>query len=146
MKVTLVIACIVAGLAGCKDDKPKAGDVPTGAVPTGGKGMPTAADCDNLGKKTSKQSMEQTPAGTSDADRAKLQALSDEAGAAIAELCKTDGWTGEAVACGLAAKDPSSECEGKLTDAQIAKMRQRVQAIFSKAMQGSGSGSGSGSS
>jgi hypothetical protein len=138
MQKLLVIACCVLALVACKGDKKS--DAPAGgttaALPKGGKGMPTAADCDSLGKKTSKQSMEMTPPGTSDADRAKLQVMSDEAGAAIAELCKTDSWSGEAVACGLSAKNPAVECKGKLTDAQVAAMEARVQAIFTKGMQG----------
>jgi hypothetical protein len=94
---------------------------------------PSPDDCDALGAKTATLSMGETPPDTRPDRVAKLQEISDEAGRAIATLCKTDGWSAEAVACGLAAKDPGRECDDKLTDVQKQKMRVAVMAIFAKA-------------
>ena len=94
---------------------------------------PSADDCDELGAKTAALAMGETPPGTRPDRAAKLQEIADEAGRAIATLCKTDGWSADAVACGLAARDPARECDAKLTDVQKQKMRVAVMAIFSKA-------------
>src|SRR3990167_3985703 len=99
MKILTVL--LAAGLAAAcsKDADKQPGAAPgtggasaAGATARGGKGMPTAADCD------------------------------ERAGLVIARLCKTDGWSGEAVACGLTARDTANECDALLTAAQKAKM------------------------
>lgn len=113
---------------------PKAA-APAPAAP-GGPGGADPADCDRLASKLSAMSMALTPAGTPDDRRARLQQLSDEAGAAIGRLCKTDGWTQAAVTCGLAAKNPSLDCDDQLTAAQKNRMQAEVQAIFSRGLGG----------
>lgn len=132
MKRVLVSFVLIAALAACgkKDDKKGAGG---GSAPSPG-AKASADDCDKLGAKTSVQSMENTPPGATDDQRAKLKALSDEAGKAIAKHCKDDGWTSEAVVCGLRSKNPQVECDDKLTADQKQKMTTEVQAIFAKAM------------
>ncbi len=92
--------------------------------------MPAAADCDALGAKMVTQSMAQAPAGIGEEERTHLQALSGQAGQVIARLCKTDGWTADAVSCGLIARDPSNDCDAKLTAAQKQKMGDEIKAIF----------------
>ena len=142
----LMILVAVVGLVGCSKKKEDAGtQVASGAASgtasgsaaaTGGtaaSAAPTEADCDTLGAKTAGMSMAETPAGTPPDRVAKLKEISDEAGRAIATLCKNDGWSAEAVACGLAAKDPGRECNDKLTDTQKTKMQAQVMAIFAKA-------------
>jgi hypothetical protein len=142
----LVLACTALATA-CKKEKDAA---ETGSAAASGSAAATAkpvpptaaaalaeapspADCDALGAKTAALSMGETPPDTRPDRVKKLQEISDEAGRAIATLCKTDGWSTEAVACGLAAKDPARECDDKLTDIQQTKMRTAVMAIFSKA-------------
>ncbi|HUQ01425.1 MAG TPA: hypothetical protein VM261_02970 [Kofleriaceae bacterium] len=117
-----------AGSASAAPEKPTP---PTAAAAMAN--APSPDDCDALGAKTAMLSMGETPPDTKPGRAARLQEISDEAGRAIATLCKTDGWTSEAVACGLAAKDPARECDDKLTDVQKNKMRVAVMAIFSKA-------------
>lgn len=142
MKHMMVLALFVAVAAGgCgkkKDEAPAGGGAASGSSaepvkPKRKMGLQTDQDCDRLGKKSSADSMAMTPPGTPDDQKAKLQALSDEAGNAIAALCKSDSWSGEAIACGLSAKDPATECKGLLTDAQLIKMEETVKAIFEKA-------------
>ncbi len=105
-----------------------------GAEAAGDKGMPPAADCDRLGQRSVAQSMEKTPPGTSEARRRALQAMSEEAGRAIAGRCKADGWSRSAVQCGLDSKNPDSDCAGRLTPEQTRKMTEEVQAIFARGL------------
>ncbi len=137
---TWVLAAMLA-ITGCSKKKDEgvgagtgtaSGSASGGAVAKGGPEMPISGDCDRLGKKTSELSMQNTPPDTTTEMRAKLQAISDEAGLAIAELCKVDKWTADAVACGLAATDPAKECDAKLTADQKAHMQEKVMAIFAK--------------
>lgn len=141
MKRLLILAAVL-GLVACgkKEEAASASGSASGnapppavAVEKGGKGTPTEADCDKLGARTVEMSMAETPAGTPPDRVAKLKEISEEAGRAIATLCKTDGWSADAVACGLAAKDPSRECHDKLTETQRTKMQTQVMVIFSKA-------------
>jgi hypothetical protein len=140
-RFTILLAlCLTVG---CKKEENAAPPTSTQTPPQAKPQQPTAAatmaaapsesDCDKLGARTVEISMAETPAGTPPDRVAKLKAISEEAGHAIASLCKTDGWSAEAVACGLAAKDPSRECNDKLTDVQQKKMQAAVMAIFSKA-------------
>lgn len=142
-RLTIFVGLCVALGCGKKTDQ-GAGSASASAAPAAASGRasatpghaaaaPAAADCDKLGARTAEMSMGETPAGTPPDRVAKLQAISDEAGRAIATLCKTDGWSAAAVACGLAAKDPARECDDKLTDVQKKKMQVAVMAIFSKA-------------
>jgi hypothetical protein len=127
MKRVSMTLVVLAALAACgKKDKSAGG--------AAGAGKAAAADCDKLGARTAEQSMQNTPPGASELQRAKLQAVSDEAGRAIAIRCKDDGWTAAAVACGLSAKNPGVECDATLTPEQKQKMVTEVQAIFAKAM------------
>jgi hypothetical protein len=138
-RFSILVALVCA--VGCKKEENAAPPTPTQAptekspkLPTAAAAMaPSEADCDKLGARTVEISMANTPEGTLPDQVAKLRAVSEEAGHAIASLCKTDGWSAEAVACGLAAKDPSRECNDKLTDVQQKKMQAAVMAIFSKA-------------
>jgi hypothetical protein len=54
--------------------------------------------------------------------RRRLENLSRETGHAIAVRCVADGWSAEAVKCGLAAKDPQLECRGERTAPPRKKM------------------------
>ena len=140
MKRFMIVVALVC-VVGCKKEENAAPPTPTQAqtekspkLPTAAAAMaPSEADCDKLAARTVDMSMAQTPEGTPPDRVAKLKAISEEAAHAIASLCKTDGWSADAVACGLAAKDPSRECNDKLTDVQKAKMQAAVTAIFSKA-------------
>lgn len=122
---------VLAALAACgkKDDKKQGGEADKPKAATA-----SDDDCDKLGAKTSTQSMENTPPGVTDDQRAKLKALSDEAGKAVAKRCKDDDWTAEAVVCGLRSSNPQVECDGKLTAEQKQKMTADVQAVFSRAI------------
>jgi hypothetical protein len=130
MKRVLVSFAVIAALAACGKKDDKKGDK-KGAPSAGAKA--TDEDCEKIGVKSAAQSMENTPPGSTDEQRAKLKALSDEAGKAITARCKADGWTAEAVVCGLRAQNPAVECDGKLTPEQVQKMRADVMAIFAKA-------------
>lgn len=127
--VKLMSLMVVVALAGAGCGKK---DGAGGGSGGGGTGAPSAADCDTLGAKTAVESMAMTPPGTSDDQRRVLQAISDEAGRAIATRCKADGWSADAVACGLTAKNPGAECSAKLTAEQKQKMTTDVQAVFAK--------------
>ncbi len=120
------LAMVVAlAMTGCGKKHDTGGTVEAAAPPT-------AADCNRLGDKTVAQAMEMTPPGTPVDKRRVLQAMSEEAGRAIATRCRDDGWSGAAVACGLAAKNPGIECSDKLTAAQKQKMTTEIQAIFAR--------------
>lgn len=130
---TWIGAALALGLAlGCgkSDDKGATG----GGKPPRKMGLQTGQDCERLGAKMTEVAMKDTPAGMSDEQKVALRKLSEEAGQAIARHCKDDGWSGEAVACGMSATDPSKECNDKLTAEQKQKMQDEVQAIFEKGM------------
>lgn len=124
LALALVVGC------GKGDDKAAGG----GNKPPRKMGVQTGQDCDRLGQKMVSLAMKDTPPGMTDEQKAALQKLSEEAGLAIARHCKDDGWTGEAVACGMSATDPSKECNDKLTAEQKQKMQDEVQVIFEKGM------------
>jgi hypothetical protein len=138
MRLLTLAATLV--LASCKKEASDAATgsasgsatAPAAAAPKRGGGTPSADDCDKLAARTVDMSMAETPEGTPPDRVAKLKAVSEQAARAIATLCKTDGWSSEAVACGLAAKDPSRECSDKLTQVQKNKMQAQVMAIFAQ--------------
>lgn len=139
-RLVILVAVLALATCGKKEEAAPAGGSAAGSAPPpgvavakGGKGTPTEGDCDRLGARTVEMSMAETPPGTPPDRVAKLKEISEEAGRAIATLCKTDGWSGDAVSCGLAAKDPSRECHDKLTETQRTKMQAQVMAIFAKA-------------
>ncbi len=105
---------------------------PPANAPAPADGPPTAAECDALGQRTIAGSMQQTPPGAPPEQVRQLQAMSDEAAAVIATHCKNDGWSRDAVTCGLTAADPGVACKGKLSADQVQRMTQDVQAVFTR--------------
>jgi hypothetical protein len=123
LTILAAAALLAAGCGGKKRDKDPAGKAAT-----------TDASCEKLGQRTVARSMEETPPGMPPDQVKVLRELSEEAGVAIAKRCKEDGWSPEAIACGVTAKNAQVECDAKLTAAQKEKMIAEVQAIFSKGM------------
>ena len=125
--MTLVLVAGLAAGCGKSDDK-------DGGKPRRKMGLQTGQDCDRLGTKSVALAMKDTPPGMTEEQKVVLRKLAEEAGLALARHCKDDEWSGEAVACGMSATDPSKECDSKLTDGQKQKLRADVQAIFEKGM------------
>jgi hypothetical protein len=95
--------------AGCKKDKDGAG----------------GGDCGALGKRLESQMTKEMGDLPAEA-KAMAEKQAKPMIAAVVTSCKEDKWTKEAIDCGLTAEDPATDCEGKITKEQMAKMEERM--------------------
>jgi len=128
----LISVVAVALLAACSTSGRKGGEV-------------HPDECQAIGDQTAANAIAQIPRGTDPAMRERLENLSRETGHIIAVRCVAEGWSAEAVKCGLAAKDPQLECRDKLTAAQLKRMSDEVQETWTKGLTGAFAGPAAGS-
>jgi len=122
LKKISVVLC--AGLfatafaTGCKKDKADGGG---------------AATCDGVAAKLAAQMSEKMHGGADAKDMPpEMAEAMKKIPGAIAQSCKDDKWSQEALDCASKAKDPKKDCDGKLTDEQVDHMK----AAAMKAMSG----------